>query len=39
MVPAKKGNAVKIHCLEKLDDGTIFFNFDNQDPMELTIGD
>jgi len=38
MAKAKKGDAVKVHCTAKLEDGTVFDSSEGREPFEFTIG-
>ncbi|MBZ0264851.1 peptidylprolyl isomerase [bacterium] len=39
MEKAKKGDKVKVHYTGKLDDGTVFDETKDRDPLEFTIGE
>jgi FKBP-type peptidyl-prolyl cis-trans isomerase 2 len=38
MAKAKKGDAVKVHCTAKLEDGRVFDSSEGREPFEFTIG-
>ena len=39
MTQAKKGDTVKVHCKGKLDNGKVFYNSTDGDPLKFIIGE